>query len=217
MDKIDTDEQIDYEQNERNERIELLEKFYSAARRGISVPRLSINTDINQLRMEYAIIEHKIQKERDAKTLNNMKMVIRDTVNRANEKLENDHPDIAELGRSALDSIDSIKPEDIFGPESFGNDHKLLGSLFMNTLLGYIGVNSGINFRWKADIHFEKYGVSWCSICKDRFKVNDLCRTPSCKHLFHAKCICRLEKENTQLKCPICLKPVIDVFSENTE
>jgi len=74
-----------------------------------------------------------------------------------------------------------------------------------------VSIRSGMNFRYGLT-NIEKYkDVKKCLICNKNFENIDVCRTPSCEHLFHATCICSLEnKETKELKCPICKTNIDD-------
>lgn len=70
-----------------------------------------------------------------------------------------------------------------------------------DALINYTGMKAGINFRYGL----SNYTIETCLICNRDFTDLDVCRTPSCEHLFHSVCICNLEDKNTkELKCPIC-------------
>jgi len=52
-----------------------------------------------------------------------------------------------------------------------------------------------------------------CSICLERFEINETLRRYPCSHLFHQTCSDRWLKENNV--CPICRKPPVDVSTRS--
>lgn len=70
------------------------------------------------------------------------------------------------------------------------NGTKLMMNILMSSLTSQLAISGEINFRYTG-LEFQKK----CLICNQNFKKDQICRTPTCEHLFHAKCICGLIKE----------------------
>jgi len=107
--------------------------------------------------------------------------------------------DKAEFVLCYLDEIKRLDDSefDEYLKDSKKHNIKALGAAFIN----YTKMKAGINFRYGL----SKCKIKTCLICNKDFTDLDICRTPSCEHLFHSVCICNLEDKNTkELKCPIC-------------
>ena len=104
--------------------------------------------------------------------------------------------DISEL---LLCLSDNIKDMNIDQLEE--QSDTLLLKLLASSIMEYVGIKSDINFRYQRDKDFNQIKI--CKICNKYFQEDDICRTPDCNHLFHAKCICSLESEG-KIFCPIC-------------
>lgn len=115
--------------------------------------------------------------------------------------------DLLEFGLSYLDELkENNKEYDIY----LENNKEYHMKIIYNSLIRFIGIKSKINFRYGLSSAITTKLAETCLICKEDFKDIDVCRTPSCEHLFHSICICSLEnKETGELKCPICEMEII--------
>jgi len=82
---------------------------------------------------------------------------------------------------------------------------KTMTKILFSTLTSHFAIEGRINFRYTRE---EKEKT--CLICNKDFIINEVCRTQTCEHLFHAKCICKHIKESKQEKCPLCNKEITD-------
>jgi len=112
---------------------------------------------------------------------------------------------IKTLAELNLCYIEEMMESAKYGNDPYPYDEKYYMKILGNSIIRYIGIKSKINFRYGLTQSKQIKEITICLICNKEFKDIEICRTPSCKHLFHATCICSLEnKETKELKCPIC-------------
>ena len=188
---------------DKGERADLLRELYDHQLSGLHIPYATMDTDINELRFHCKRLELEIQAEREKQELENMKIVTHSALSTFTARFIK-HPDAIEFTKSVSDGLDDLKSE------YFDYGNKAIGVLFFSALTNYMGVRGGIKFRWDSEKRNPKYGIVWCFICRERFRQDDLCREPDCEHVFHAKCICALERKDSLLHCPFCNTPIVD-------